>query len=181
MGEYTPITTGLPQGGILSPVLWLMFFNTVHQELTELRVARGDDSSDYEDYIFADDLTTVIVADTERVLQERATANAGDAHTVMRRRFLDVQDEKTQNLVCRPALLPGGVYRRAPPRSALATRTRKMRQYQLEARHVQIQVECGLEGEQVMPSVQELARGGYPYPLTESIKKLGVQIDSVRG
>ena len=159
-------------------MLWLMFFNAVHGELKELREARGDESSAYEDYVFADDLTTVIVADTERVLQERATANAKDAHTVMRRKFLDVQDDKTQNLVWRPVLLPQGVYRRAPPRSALATRTRKTRQYQLEARHVQVQIEFGLGGNQVVPSVQQLAQGGYPYPLRESIKILGVQIDS---
>ena len=47
LGDYTQITSGLPQGGILSPVLWLMFFNSAHQELEALRETRGDDAGAY--------------------------------------------------------------------------------------------------------------------------------------
>ena len=43
-GPPTPIRAGLPQGGVLSPLLWLMYFNGLPEELRRSREARGDDA-----------------------------------------------------------------------------------------------------------------------------------------
>ena len=121
----------------------------------------------------------MIIADDEKVLQERAAANAKDAHAVTRKRFLDTQNERPQNLVCRPAVLPKGIYRRAPPRSALATRTRQAGQYQLEARRDRVQIEFGLgDDHHTKKLAKQFAKRGYPYPLQDTIKVLGAQSDS---
>ena len=75
MGVYysdiRDINRGLPQGGVLSPMLWLMFFNEISSELDKKRRERGDGPGAFRDYKFADDLTTVITAPTEPVLQTR--------------------------------------------------------------------------------------------------------------
>ena len=178
MGRHTEITSGLPQGGVLSPVLWLMFFNGVGAELSELRRQRGEEEGTHHDYMFADDLTTVILAPNEPTLQRRAVANAGDVKQVMKKRFLDVQDEKTKNVVYKPEILQEGVYRRAPPLSVLATRTRLQRQYQTEARSGCPETEFELESEQAMASRLDMACQGYPFPLQETVKVLGVILDN---
>ena len=36
-GKSTLISTGLPQGGVRSPELWLTYFNQIHPQLVQLR------------------------------------------------------------------------------------------------------------------------------------------------
>ena len=178
MGYHTRVTSGLPQGGVLSPILWLMFFNEISRKLHQRRIQRGEDVSAFRDYIFADDLTTVITAPTEDILQRRAAHNAEDVRVIMKKRFLDVQEAKTQNMVCRPKILEHGVYRRSPPLSALAKRTRMERQFHREASFGCPPVEFDLEGGAEMPTRMHAACGGYPSPLGETVKVLGVYLDS---
>ena len=76
MGRRTHITTGLPQGGVLSPILWLMYFNSVIPQLRARRVAAGLPEEWFLTLLFADDITIVISAPT---LQELCTlANFSD-------------------------------------------------------------------------------------------------------
>ena len=90
LGSPVLITSGLPQKGALSPLLWLIFYNDIHKELDEMRRAWGDDTGAYRDFIFAGDITTVITAPTEEILPKRANANAKDVQTVMERRLLSI-------------------------------------------------------------------------------------------
>ena len=120
------------------------------EELETIRRARGDDVESYRDYIFADDLTAVVTAPDETCLKRRAHNTAGDVKEVMKKRFLDVQDAKTQNMVSKPEVLKDGLYRRRPPISTLATRTRLQRQYQDEARLGCPAVEHDLDVDQPM-------------------------------
>ena len=64
MGESVPMSAGLPQGGVLSPTLWILFFNSIHQELRNLRIKAGFDPERFLDIIYADNVTIVIEADT---------------------------------------------------------------------------------------------------------------------
>ena len=66
------VTCGLPQGGVLSPLLWLMFFNGATGQLgTNQRgvVEAGDSSGSF---FSADDITTLITASMRERLGELA-------------------------------------------------------------------------------------------------------------
>ena len=40
-GDPASISAGLPQGGVLSPLLWITFFNEIHTSLQGMRAALG--------------------------------------------------------------------------------------------------------------------------------------------
>ena len=56
------ISTGLPQGGVLAPLLWLMFFGDGQSDLVRRRAARGEDLQACLGLIYADDVTAGITA-----------------------------------------------------------------------------------------------------------------------
>ena len=103
-----PISSGLPQGGVLSPLLWLMFFNEVHDQLHDRRVARGWNVSAFLDLIYADDVTTLIVAPTLGELRAYAWANDVDTKMALKQRTLSVQGSKTHNILLSPSVIPEG-------------------------------------------------------------------------
>ena len=177
VGRYIAASSGLPQGGVLSPALWLMFFNEVHSKLTVRRALRGAARGEYEDYLFADDVTTVVIARTKGRVMDLAVANDDDMQVVMGGDRLPLQRAKTKNILFSPHALPGGIYRRAPPVSMLATRTRLQRQYQLAARVNQQMLDFEPDQDLELPPAETLDAAGFPYPLMDKVKVLGVQID----
>ena len=154
-----------------------MFFNDIHMDLRGRRMARGDDPEAYRDYMYADDITTVVVAKEIETLQNRANHNSEDVQESMKDRYLCIQSPKTHNILLEPQITPEGVYRRAPPRSYLTTATRLRRQLCREAAIRNPILECSLEtdpllleGSETIGSVMCRRYDGFPYPLESSIK-----------
>ena len=176
-GERTAVSSGLPQGGVLSPLLWLMFFNEVHAHLHRMREERGVDTAAFLDAMYADDLTTVVVAPTTGQLRQRAWDNDEDTTEALGVRALQIQGEKTHNILLNPNVLAGGTYRRAPPVSALATKTRRARMYAQAARFSDVQLELDPFDHPALQRPELIDAYGFPYPLAESMRVLGVQLD----
>ena len=176
-GADTTIPSGLPQGGVLSPLLWLMFFNNVHTRLEELRGLQSAPRGTHHDYLFADDITTMIVSKAIEQVKTLSHRNVANVRTTLSEDFLTLQEAKTHNILMRPALLPQGVYRRGPPLSLLSTKRRLHRQYQHEATYDRTLLEFDPHEHSALTSREAIDAEGFPYPLEEFTKILGVLID----
>ena len=135
LGAPAEISAGLPQGGVLSPLLWNMFFNDIHAMLTEKREQAGWNIKRFLDLIFADDITTLAVVDTAQMSSEVACFTSETMEVVLRIRHLAMQRSKTQNLLYDPNVAPNGIFRRDDRMVVPSTKKRKMEQWQLEAAH----------------------------------------------
>ena len=60
-----PVSKGLPQGGVLSPILWPIFFDIVTRELAKRRVFPGGKEVRHRNVIFAGDVTMLISAEDD--------------------------------------------------------------------------------------------------------------------
>ena len=177
-GQKTPIKAGLPQGGVLSPFLWLMFFNGIHGELKALRELRGEDPSRFVDLVFADDLTTIIFSPELDPLRGYSHGNVDNVRHTMGRRGLNLQDPKTHNILFRPEVLPKGIFRRAPPLSNLSTKVRRRNQYMVEARHSNfLLTDLDPMASEPLGPAGAWSAWGFPYPLSEEMKVLGITLD----
>ena len=96
----------------------------------------------------------------------------------MREDGLSLQTPKTRNLVMSPLVLEGGIYRGAPLASALATRARRQGQYSLAAREHRRLLEFEVDGDLGLPPEETLGAEGFPYPLVDSMRVLGVHLDA---
>ena len=177
LGELTDISAGLPQGGILSPVLWLLFFNDIQKELRMLRQQQGTPLETHQDSIYADDITTVITSPDLDKLREYANKNEGNVKSVMNVKTLKIQDPKTHNMLWEAKDLPEGIYRRKPPISIRTTKTRLKEQYQKSAEHCKSLIDFDPETHPPLPTRANLAADGFPYPLSDSVKILGLTLD----
>ena len=171
-----PISTGLPRGGDLSPLLWLIFFNLVPGEMRRARREMGLPGEPFKDVLSADDIATLIMADTQEELVRMARTNILLVKWVLDGLGLKLNIAKTQNITLIPILLPRGVFRRRPETSFPGTKARLKKQQQLEAARMKVRLDfdpCA-SGEELPPrELEEI----YPAPLTATIRVLGVQID----
>ena len=176
-GAKVTITSGLPQGGVLSPLLWLMVFYTLPSDLHKARKERGDDTTAYLDLIFADDVTTIVTAPTLETHQRRSRNNIMDVRAGVGKRLLRLQDTKTVNMLYRPEVLPQGVYRRSPPLSYFTTRTRLRIQFTREARVIADMLD--FDPEDTIPHIVDERSGteGFPYPVADEMAILGITFD----
>ena len=75
-GEYKSsihkITPGLLQGGVLLPLLWLLFCDGVVKELAARWNEMGAAATDIRSFYYADDITTGVRGDTEEELRRQA-------------------------------------------------------------------------------------------------------------
>ena len=65
-GFYSDIhgtSKGLPQGVVLSPMLWIAFFDTVLRDLERCRIEPGDPSIRRLQLVYADDVTALVSAE----------------------------------------------------------------------------------------------------------------------
>ena len=143
--DPTPISAGLPQGGILSPLLWVLFFNTIHDDLGKLRKEAGCELRRFLDLIFADDSTTVAIADPPQASSQIANFTAQAMEKVPKLKYLATQRAKTQNLLFEPRIIPLGLFRRDDRTVAPSTKTRMREQLQREAKHGHMMNEVVLE------------------------------------
>ena len=78
-GEYYShqyaISKGLPQEGILSPLLWLAFFNPLINKVKDARSDFPLGGIEYRELVFADDVANLVFADGPEVLREEAVLN----------------------------------------------------------------------------------------------------------
>ena len=66
---------GIPQGGVLSPLLWLILVNRIPEEISrnlKRKLPEADLKEDLLIQLFADDISAVISASTEEEVVERA-------------------------------------------------------------------------------------------------------------
>ena len=110
------ISREVPQGGVLSPLLWLIHFNKVHERLAALRAAEEEifGGIGCMDLIYADDVATLLVHSDARRLVRAAKRNAELVAAVLRELGLNLSVPKSVNLVISPGLCGGSVFRRVP-------------------------------------------------------------------
>ena len=60
---------------VLSPLLWLIFVNRAPGDVRGPREEEREDLSDFKDLIYADDVTTLIAAESVGVLKDKARRN----------------------------------------------------------------------------------------------------------
>ena len=94
-----------PQGGVLSPLLWV---------LAEERMRLNLPASDFVDVIYPVEVTTVISADALEILVWLARQNMEITKRLLKLRGLQVNGAKTRNLTLNKALFLWGIFRRAP-------------------------------------------------------------------
>ena len=167
------VTKGLPQGGVLSPILWLMFFNHIAPTLEYRRVEHGVNVQCFRDFLYADDLTTLLVGNSREELEEMARFNYAMFEELLGECGLRLNKKKTQNLIFSPLRVPEGVYRRSPERRYPNTKTRLANQYRQEASTLQVCLEFDPYTQDGKVDLQE----SFPVPIASSVRVLGVEID----
>ena len=176
-GKSVKITAGLPQGGILSPILWLMYFNHVHDELETRRIRLLGTNVNFLDLFFADDMTIMIESPFLSELCSLAHFSDESVHDVMAQGSLQIQRRKTQNILLDPRIIREGIYRRTDSTLPQPTHTRLRDQYCLEARWTAGAIDFDPAQETPEePRPIGLDRA-FPYPLSPTLKVLGIIID----
>ena len=169
-----PKTRGLPQGGVLPPLLWLLYFNNVPSQLKHRRRNRGHTGLKFLDLIYADDITHLIARPDRKISGTLAWTNADDVEAIKREKGQKLAREKTKNLVRPPTLLPDKISRRTPKRNWPNIKNRLQAQYREAARNTAIRVAFDPYAEM---GQKEGDSEDLPFPLTEEVKVLGIQFD----
>ena len=75
MSKSHPITKGLPQGGALSPILWIAFFDPLIAGIKAERELHPLEEVEHTDLLYADDYTLLITADSREEACKAAHIN----------------------------------------------------------------------------------------------------------
>ena len=134
-GEPAEISAGHLQGGVFSPLLRLAFFNDVHSDLVERRLTAGLPLEAFLDLLFADDLAIMAVAAELGAIGRYARFSAEAAQKGLEMRHLALQRTKTQNILFKPQVVPGGIYRRTDSKVHPPSKNRIREQLEREARN----------------------------------------------
>ena len=175
------ISAGLPQGGVLSPLLWLAFFNEVHSDLEALRREAGLPVAYFWDLLFADDITIVMIADSLQQCSDNANISAELVYTALKKRHLEIQREKTQSLLLQPDIAPQGVFRRSDRTVVTPTKKRLQEQRTREACHSEAVRATVLDFDPTEdPSIAqdgEITQHSFSFPLFDEVRILGILFD----
>ena len=106
----------LPQGGVLSPLLWLLVFNRVQPRLEALREQEPETFSGAGriDLIYVDDIATILSHGDPVYLARAGTRNAQLIQQVLDELGLKLSVPKSYNFVVSPGLVLGSLFRRVP-------------------------------------------------------------------
>ncbi|ERL83462.1 hypothetical protein D910_00454 [Dendroctonus ponderosae] len=98
-GEIYPVTCGVPQGSILGPKLWNIFYN----KILNVDIGKG-----VETVAYADDLALVVTGKTPDMVKTRATQAIQRVSETLRGMGIKVAPEKTESvLLTAPRKIPG--------------------------------------------------------------------------
>ena len=178
MGDSADISVGLPQGGVLSPLLWLLFFNDIPERLETMRALEGSHPEDILDLFFADDMTTLISDPDPKCLSTSAMNNKRHVRNILGHKHLQLQDQKTYNILYESKILSQGIYRRTPPISIQNTKTRLRKQHTERAKHDHRPLDFDPTDPTASPTQAGTTMEEYPHPLSETVKILGVTLDN---
>ena len=167
------VSRGLPQGGVLSPILWLMFSKRIAPTMEYRRVEYGVSPQCFRDFLCADDLTTLLVEESREELEELARFNYTLFEELLRECGLRLNSQKTRNLVFSPSRIPKGVYRGTTELRFPSTKTRLANQYRQEAKTLHDCLEFDPYTEDRKTNVLE----NFPVPITDTVRVLGVEFD----
>ena len=94
------LSRGLPQGGVLSPFLWLLHFNPPAESLLSKRAERVGPTRDvdFRIYIYADDVTCALAHKNEPTLTRAAWETSEDVMQGLQVLGLSSAGEKAENL-----------------------------------------------------------------------------------
>ena len=111
-----PKSRGLPQGGVLSPLLWFLVVDKIRPRPEALREAEPEVFGEVErlDLIYADDIARLLPHPEAERLVAAATRNAQLIKQVLEELGLILRQPKSYNFIMSPGLILGSVFRREP-------------------------------------------------------------------
>ena len=172
------ITKGLPQDGILSPCLWLATSNQMSQELRIKRDLNHIEGEERKDILFAETeyVTTFISAPPQKKLSRAAPMNTQHIEEILAKMQLQLSIPKCENVVLNPNILLMDIFRRKSKTKYPPTATRLRKQYTGKAKHSRQPPDYDpLLLAETCPE-QHREQNNYPFPLSESLRVLGVTI-----
>ena len=116
MSAWKRITKGVPQGGVLSPFLWLLHFNPLVARVRDAMWARLDDQGRAEFFmillLYADDVVCALAHHHLVRLCELARLLGGECATQLEKLGLWSECAKSANFAMAPNYGGGGLFRR---------------------------------------------------------------------
>ena len=109
------VTRGLPQGGILSPAIWVLVFSEfsrITEQNLETDPYLRQNGVFWKFYIYADDIVFIVVHDDAEVIVKSATIISEEVEKTLRSMGLFLGHAKCNNMVVSPEETVGGFYRR---------------------------------------------------------------------
>ena len=170
------VSRGVPQGGVLSPFLWLLLFDRLDAELQAARRGWEEELRDAEILFlfYADDIAFLVSHADPEILARAARRCAEEITRILRTLGLVLQQEKSFNLVVSPGDLIHGIFRRGLNLSRSARMDLGHREEQLRtlnrAGGEQAQREHGIFPESLESTL--------PFKTVSTIKILGVVFDT---
>ena len=143
-----------------------------------MREQQGLESIQHADSLFADDVTAPKIGPEFPLEEKEAVDKAANVTKVLGDESPSVQVPKTRNILLDPRFLPRGVYRRALPVSTMTSRTRLHAQFATEAPISTTMLDFGPLAHPLLPVRASLEEGGFPYPLEDQMRILGVTFDN---
>ena len=127
------------------------------------------------DFTFADDTTIVICAPTLEHLRKAAARNVGNLRRILRLLPLVLDGRRTKNLLCHPDLLTEGMYRISPA-WGLPNAEEGVGKQRREAA-VLVDKVVGFDPHRPGPEAGGEFWEGFPYPVSTTMRPLGVALD----
>ena len=176
-GRAEPITRGLPRGGLLSPVPWVLTFSKFSREVDRELVAGpfflGYDA-EWHFYINADDVAILIAHSDAGIMVQATQIYKAKVDAALSDMGSSLGMEKRNNMLISPEAAVGGNYRRSNGLSATMNKELPTRDARLTELLGMYQVEQVPRG--VIPNSKKLQPA---YVYADSLEVLWVQFDSL--
>ena len=163
-------TRGIPQGGVLSPLMWILLINGVPERIRghmRLITPGLDVEQDLLIQIFADDISIALRGQKTANVAEQANKLGMILHQVLREIGLKLSPLKCKNFVIQILRGVMRLFRRGDPTSRWHKGKEKIRRQALKTQ------ETGTKGTQDEGDLE------LPYQQTTSFKLLGLTMDNV--